>query len=138
MCSSDLSRPESLGRLWQAYALVEPTKVKGKGGNQLVDVVALVKHALDPSTLLAPVGTTVEQRYQEWLAEKGNAGITFTVEQQRWLDAIKDHIASSLAIEQDDLEEVPFNTIGGLGRAHELFGDGLAPILEELNLRLAA
>ena len=54
------------------------------------------------------------------------------------LDAIKDHIASSLAIEQDDLEEVPFNTIGGLGRAYELFGDRLAPILDELNMRLAA
>ena len=52
--------------------------------------------------------------------------------------AIKDHIASSLNIEQDDLEEVPFNTIGGLGRAYELFGDKLAPILDELNMRLAA
>jgi type I restriction enzyme, R subunit len=133
----DPSRPESLIRLWQAYELVEPAKVKGKGGKQLVDVVALVKHALDPSTLLAPMGITVEERYQEWLGEKAKAGITFTVDQKKWLDAIKDHIASSLAIEQDDLEEVPFNTIGGLGRAYELFGDGLAPILDELNMRLA-
>ena len=38
---------------------------------------------------------------------------------------------------QNDLEEVPFNTIGGLGRAYELFGDRLAPILDELNMRLA-
>ncbi len=57
---------------------------------------------------------------------------------KEWLDAIKDHIASSLAIEQDDLEEVPFNSIGGLGRAYELFGDRLAAILDELNMRLAA
>jgi type I restriction enzyme R subunit len=133
----DPARPESLIRLWQAYELVEPAKVKGKGGKQLVDVVALVKHALDPSTLLAPMGVTVEERYQEWLGEKGKAGITFTADQKKWLDAIKDHIASSLAIEQDDLEEVPFNTIGGLGRAYELFGDRLAPILDELNMRLA-
>ena len=133
----DPSRPESLIRLWQAYELVEPAKVKGKGGKQLVDVVALVRHALDPSTPLAPMGVTVEERYQEWLGEKAKAGITFTVDQKKWLDAIKDHIASSLAIEQDDLEEVPFNTIGGLGRAYELFGDGLAPILDELNMRLA-
>jgi type I restriction enzyme R subunit len=133
----DPSRPESLVRLWQAYELTEPEKVKGKGGKQLVDVVALVKHALDPSTLLAPMGITVEERYREWLGEKEKAGITFTVDQRKWLDAIKDHIASSLAIEQDDLEEVPFNTIGGLGRAYELFGDTLAPILDELNMRLA-
>jgi type I restriction enzyme R subunit len=104
----------------------------------LVDVVALVKHAIDPSTLLAPLGITVEERYQDWLGEKKKAGVTFTNDQMKWLDAIKDHIASSLAIEQDDLEEVPFNTIGGLGRAYELFGDTLAPILDELNLRLAA
>ena len=133
----DPSRPESLVRLWQAYELVEPAKVKGKGGKQLVDVIALVKHAIDPSTTLAPMGMTVEERYREWLLEKEKAGITFTVDQKKWLDAIKDHIASSLAIEQDDLEEVPFNTIGGLGRAYELFGDRLAPILDELNMRLA-
>jgi type I restriction enzyme, R subunit len=133
----DPSRPESLVRLWQAYELTEPEKVKGKGGKQLVDVVALVKHALDPSTLLAPMGMAVEERYREWLSEKQKAGITFTADQKKWLDAIKDHIASSLAIEQDDLEEVPFNTIGGLGRAYELFGDTLAPILDELNMRLA-
>ena len=63
---------------------------------------------------------------------------TFTAEQRRWLDAIKDHIADSLAIEQDDLEDVPFNQMGGLGRAHELFGDRLTALLEELNGRLAA
>ena len=46
---------------------------------------------------------------------KQTAGVTFTAEQRKWLDAIKDHIASSLTIEQDDLEDVPFNPIGGLG-----------------------
>ena len=54
---------------------------------------------------------TVEERYQQWIAEKQAAGATFTAEQRKWLDAIKDHIASSLAIEQDDLEEVPFNQL---------------------------
>ena len=51
--------------------------------------------------------------------------MTFTAEQRQWLDAIKDHIASSLSIEQDDFEDVPFNQIGGLGKAYELFGDTL-------------
>ena len=132
----DPKYPESVGTLWRAYELTEPQKVRGKG-KQLVDVVALVKHAIDPSTLLSPMGMTVEERYQEWLGEKEKSGVTFTADQKKWLDAIKDHIASSLAIEQDDLEEVPFNTIGGLGRAYELFGETLAPILDELNMRLA-
>jgi type I restriction enzyme R subunit len=134
----DPNRPESVTPLWHAYELVEPANVRGKGGRQLVDVVALVRHAIEPNTPLAPVGMTVEERYQQWMAEKQAAGVSFTADQRKWLDAIKDHIASSLAIEQDDLEEVPFNTIGGLGRAYELFGDQLAPILDELNMRLAA
>ena len=70
--------------------------------------------------------------------EKKTTCIEFTNEQRKWLDAIKDHIASSLAIEQDDLEEVPFNTIGGLGAAYNLFGDNLFRLMEELNVRLAA
>ena len=134
----DPNRPESLLRLWQAYEVVEPTQVRGKGGTQLVDVIALVRHAIDPNTPLAPVGMTVEERYRQWMAEKQTAAITFTADQRKWLDAIKDHIASSLAIEREDLEEVPFNTIGGLGRADELFGDKLDGILDELNMRLAA
>ncbi len=134
----DPNRPESLIRLWQAYEVVEPERVRGKGGKQLVDVIALVRHAIDPNSLLAPVGITVEERYQQWMAEKQAAGVTFTADQRKWLDAIKDHIAASLSIEQDDLEDVPFNTIGGLGKAYELFGDKLAGILDELNTRLAA
>jgi type I restriction enzyme R subunit len=81
---------------------------------------------------------TVQERYQQWMAEKQTSGVIFTVDQRKWLDAIKDHIAASLNIEQDDLEEVPFNSIGGLGRAYELFGDTLNAILDELNERLAA
>lgn len=125
-------------RLWQAFEAVEPDKVKGHGGKQLVDVIALVRHALDPSTPLAPMNTTVEERYTQWLADQEKAGTTFTTEQRRWLDAIKDHIANSLSIEQDDFESVPFNQIGGLGRAYELFGERLPQILDDLNARLAA
>jgi type I restriction enzyme R subunit len=134
----DPNRPDSLVRLWQAFEVVEPDNVRGKGGKHLVDVIALVRHAIHPDTPLMPVNITVEERYQQWIADKQQAGVTFTTDQRRWLDAIKDHIASSLAIEQDDLEEVPFNSIGGLGRAYELFGDKLAAILDELNMRLAA
>ncbi len=134
----DPNRPESLRRLWQAFEVVEPDKVRGKGGKQLVDVIAMVRHAIDPNTPLSPVGITVEERYQQWMSEQQTAGVTFTADQRKWLDAIKDHIAASLNIEQEDLEEVPFNSIGGLGRAYELFGDQLSSILDELNMRLAA
>ena len=108
------------------------------GGKQLVDVVALVRHALDPNSALVPVGMTVEERYQEWLGRQAAAGLTYTAEQRKWLDAIKDHIASSLRIEQDDFDDVPFNGLGGLGKAYELFGEQLGSILEAMNEGLAA
>ncbi len=126
-----------LPRLWQAFEAVEPEMVKGHGGNKLVDVIALVRHAIDPATPLEPFPTTVDQRYQAWLVEQQDAGIVFSVEQQRWLDAIRDHIASSLSIEQDDFEYAPFNVMGGLGGAYDVFGDRLPGILDELNERLA-
>jgi len=133
----DARKPETVGRLWQAFQAVEPALVKGRG-KQLVDLVALVKHAIEPRTPLVPVEDVVEERYQAWLADKAKAGITFTPEQRRWLDGIKDHIAASLAIDADSLEEVPFKQMGGLGAAAQVFGDSLPTLLNELNERLSA
>jgi type I restriction enzyme R subunit len=124
--------------LWRAFEAVEPEKVRGRGGNKLVDVIALVRHALDPNKLLTPFGSSVDERYQRWLADQAAAGIEFTAEQRQWLDAIKDHIANSASIEQDDLDYAPFNVLGGLGKAYDVFGQGLTGILDELNERLAA
>jgi type I restriction enzyme R subunit len=124
--------------VWSAFQAVEPRQVKGKGGKQLVDLIALVRHALDPATPLAPFAMTVEERYRQWLAEKEAQGLKLTPEQRQWLDAIKDHIAGCLRMEMDDFEEAPFNQFGGLGKAHEVFGDRLDSILGELNTRLAA
>jgi type I restriction enzyme R subunit len=115
--------------VWAAFTTVEPDKVKGQGGKKLVDVIALVRHALDPATDLAPVEQTVQERYQTWLADQTAAGRVFTQEQQKWLHAIRDHIAASLSIEPDDLADVPFNQMGGLGKAHQLFGERLTGLV---------
>ena len=71
-------------------------------------------------------------------AEKEAEGVVFTPDQLKWLDAIKDHIANSLEIQTDDFEYAPFNTMGGLGKVYQLFGDQLPTIIDELNMRLAA
>jgi type I site-specific restriction endonuclease len=125
-------------RLWQAYQAVEPQAVKAAGGKQLVDVIALVRHAIDPNQPLCPIGMTVRERFQQWIEDQQAAGATFTKEQMQWLVAIRDHVASSLSIDHDDFEYAPFSQFGGLGKAYELFGDKLPQMLEELNARLAA
>lgn len=135
----NLQQPEQ--RLWRLYEALEPDKVQatpGRGGKALVDLIALVRHAIEPSTPLVPVADVVEANYRAWLAEKQQAGTTFTPDQRKWLDAVKDHIANSLTIERDDLDQVPFAQMGGIGRAYQLFGDTLPTILNELNGRLAA
>ncbi|MDZ4198628.1 MAG: type I restriction-modification enzyme R subunit C-terminal domain-containing protein [Kiritimatiellia bacterium] len=41
-------------------------------------------------------------------------------------------------MEPEDFDAIPFNQKGGLGKAHQLFGDQLPRLLEELNEVLAA
>jgi type I restriction enzyme R subunit len=133
----DPKKPETVNRLWTAHRAVEPDKVRGRA-NGLADLVALVRHAIKPGEPVAPVAEQVEARYATWLEEKAKAGVRFKPEERKWLDAIKDHIARALAIEQDDFDDVPFRQMGGLGKVHQLFGDRLPKLLDELNERLAA
>ena len=71
-------------------------------------------------------------------SQQENAGRTFTPEQLAWLERIRDHVAASLAINADDFDYTPFVEQGGIGKAYEVFGDGLTPLLDELNEALAA
>jgi len=125
-------------RVWQAFEIVEPERVKATTGQQLADLIALVRHAIDPAAPLVPVESTVNERYAAWLAEREAVGRLFTADERKWLDAIRDHIATSVRIDRDDLADVPFNQMGGLGKAAAVFGDTLDAILDELNTRLAA
>jgi type I restriction enzyme R subunit len=126
-------------RLWDAFAAARPGKVKGRSqAGRFADLVALVRFALEQQPVLRPFAESVRERFNEWLMDKAKAGVTFTPEQLAWLNLVRDHIATSLSIEPDDLELSPFNQRGGLGKAHQLFGDKLAPLLDELNTVLAA
>ncbi len=133
----DAKRPESVDRLWTAHRAAEPDKVRGRARG-LADLVALVRHAIEPAQPVAPVAEQVQQRYVAWLEEKAKAGVLFKTDERKWLDAIKDHIANALAIETDDFNDVPFSQMGGLGKVHQLFGERLPKLLEEMNERLAA
>jgi len=70
--------------------------------------------------------------------EGGGEDKRFTEEQLKWLEMIRDHIAANLSIEPNDFEYAPFSQQGGLGKVHQLFGDKLNTIIEELNETLAA
>ena len=123
-------------RLWDAYRQLDKSKVRGSSQRVLADIVSLVRYAIGHDEELAPFGQQVEERVRGWLATQEIAGREFSTEQRQWLEDIKDHIAGSVSIEPADLQYAPFAQRGGIGRAHYLFGDGLSPLLEELNLEL--
>ncbi len=141
--------------LWNAFAATRPDKVKGRSqAGRFADLVALVRFTLEQQPVLAPFAETVNERFDAWLQSKqsgsgvwplnsqeqsrdGSATV-FTPEQLSWLYLIRDHIATAISIEPDDLELSPFNQRGGLGKAHQLFGDQLPKLLDELNEVLAA
>jgi type I restriction enzyme R subunit len=126
-------------RLWDAFATVTPKKVKGRSqAGRFADLVALVRFALEREQVLEPFAQTVNQRFIEWIERNIAKDIVFTPEQRAWLELIRDHIATAISIEPNDFNYAPFSQRGGLGRAHQLFGDDLPKLLDELNEVLAA
>jgi len=125
--------------LWQAYEQLERAKVKKAGPQRLLtDIISLLRFAIGKEDELVPFAEIVNERFEKWIKQQEQQGKKFTPEQMNWLTKIKDHIASSLAIEKDDFELSPFIEKGGLIKAYQLFGDELDKILEELNEALAA
>ena len=126
-------------RLWDAFAVTAPGKVRGRSqAGRFADLVALVRFALEQQPVLAPFADSVSERFHEWLMDKAKAGAVVTPEQLAWLGLIRDHIATAISIEPEDFEYTPFGERGGLGKAHQLFGEQLPKLLEELNDTLAA
>jgi type I restriction enzyme R subunit len=125
-------------KLWAAYQRVESSKVRGSGGQVLTDIVSLIRFAVGADNELVPHEEVVKLRFDLWLQEQQQGGQQFTPEQLRWLEMIRDHIATSLSIEPDDFDLEPFSQEGGLVAAYEVFGEKLNPILDELNEELAA
>jgi type I restriction enzyme R subunit len=126
-------------QLWQAYAALEKSKVKGASSKRiLTDLVSLVRFAIHLDSELVPFPEKVSANFKAWLGEQESRGKKFTDEQRQWLSMIRDHIAANMGVESDDFEYAPFSQAGGLGKAYRLFPDGLQTIIESLNMALVA
>ncbi len=124
--------------LWHAYETLDRSKVHGSGGRVLTDIVSLVRFAIHQQPELHPYQEDVNARFARWMAQQESAGKLFTPDQLQWLEAIRDHIATSLAIDTDDFDYAPFVQMGGLGKVYQVFGKRLQPLVNELNEVLAA
>ena len=140
--ASAIEKPPYLwteSQLWQAYAALDKSKVKGVGTKRiLTDLVSLVRFAMHQDNELVPFPERVKVNFEAWLAHQESAGKKFTDEQKQWLRMIRDHIAANLSIATDDFDYAPFAQQGGIGKVHQLFGEDLDKIVDELNGTLAA
>ena len=125
-------------RVWQAY--VQLDNYQGQQPiNELAALVALIRRACGIDETLSTYDATVRKNFQSWIMKHHSTpGAKFTEEQTKWLQMIRDHIISSFHIERDDLETSPFNGEGGLGKMHQLFGNEMDDLINELNEELAA
>jgi type I restriction enzyme R subunit len=124
--------------LWRAYEMLDQSKVHGSGGRMLTDIVSLVRYALDQDQELVPFRDQVEERFAAWMSTQEQQSVLFTAVQVQWLTWMKENIASELGIGPDSFEYTPFAEHGGIGRAAQVFGDRLSPLMNELTEVLAA
>ncbi len=122
--------------VWNAYAALE--KTNGSPKNELTAIVALVRKLSGIDETLTAYDKTVDRNFQEWVFKKQAGATKFNEEQMQWLRMIKDYIANSFHIEQDDFDLDPFNRNGGLGKFYQLFNNDYQVIINELNEALAA
>lgn len=124
--------------LWAAYEKLDRSKVRGSGQRVLADLVSLVRYATKQEGELVPHADRVRARFDDWLAQQANRKRTFTPEQLRWLEMIRDQIATSLGVTLEDFDYVPFAQHGGLAKASQIFATQFPGLLNELNSALAS
>ena len=128
--------PQPVPTIWNAF------EKNGRGRSpsaprsqtrRFTDLVSLVRSAIEPTTPLEPFEEHVRQRFNAWLEEKRVAGITFDSDQRAWLEKMRDYISASGSVDREHLE-----ADNVLGPIYKAFGEKLWPLMDELNLTLAA
>src|SRR5437667_1556671 len=126
--------PQPVPTIWRAF--------EGRGGalrrprsqtHRFTDLISLVRTAIEPTTPLEPFEEHVRQRFAPWLEQNRAAGITFNSDQLVWLEKIRDYISASGSVDREHLE-----ADNVLGPIYKAFGEELWPLMDELNLNLAA
>lgn len=124
-------------QVWRAYEQLE--KATGSPKSELIALVSLLRRISGIDSTLIDYSNKVDLNFRDWILKK-NAGQhnRFTEEQMQWLRMIKDHIATSIHLDADDLDYTPFDAEGGKGKMWQLFGEQMDEIINELNEALAA
>ena len=129
--------PQPVPTIWHAFETGRdgsPSRPMNRSQTRrFTDLVSLVRTAIEPITPLEPFEEHVRQRFGTWLEEKRAAKIAFNGDQLAWLEKMRDYISASGSVDREHLE-----ADNVLGPIYKAFGEKLWPLMEELNLTLAA
>src|SRR5207253_4877732 len=108
---------------------------EAKHHKPLVDIISMVKHAARHEAPLLTASERVECAFA-----KVTSGKSFTPDEQKWLDRIREHLRQNLSIEREDFDVMPvFSDAGGWGAVRRLFGEKkLDRLIHDLNEAIAA
>ncbi len=125
-------------RVWQAYGQLD--SYNGAPPEQeLTALLALIRRVCGLDEKITPFADTVRKNFQTWIMQHHAGGTDkFNEEQMNWLRMLRDHICHSFHVDRSDLDYSPFDAQGGLGKMWQLFGEGMDPLLDELNEALVA
>ena len=127
--------------LWYDYARLDQIAAPADPGSELSALMALIRRAVGLDAKLTPFSDIVRKNFQSWIMRR-HAGVPterkFTEAQTTWLQHIRDHFIKSFHLDHDDLDNNPFDRLGGLGKMYQLFGKEMDAIIEELNRELVA
>lgn len=124
-------------RVWKAYAHLDDYRGENPTA-ELTALVALIRRVAGLDATLTRHSDRVRKNFQNWVLKRhAGAGDKFDETQMDWLRMIRDHLATSFHVERDDLDMVPFDGAGGLGRMYQLFGDRMDQVMDEMNEAVA-
>ncbi|MBD3795580.1 MAG: DEAD/DEAH box helicase family protein [Epsilonproteobacteria bacterium] len=123
--------------VWEAYRQLEETNPQSPK-SEIIALVSILRRLTGLDSKLTGYDLTIDKNFQKWVFAKQAGSLKYTAEQMEWLRMIKEHIATSLHVEIDDLDYTPFDAQGGRGKMWQLFGEEMNNIIDELNEALAA
>lgn len=125
-------------RVWQAYGQLDQYN-GAQPEQELTALLALIRRVCGLDEKITPFADTVRKNFQTWIMQHHAGGTDkFNEEQMTWLRMLRDHICHSCHVDRNDLDYSPFDAQGGLGKMWQLFGEGMDPLLDELNEALVA
>lgn len=100
----------------------------------LADIISIIKHSAREESPILTAQERVELVMRKIMSEK-----SFTPEQVKWLELIREHLVENLTIEMEDFELMPvFTRQGGKAKARKVFNEDFDMLIQELNELIAS